>query len=263
MTSPVRRAIVPCGGKGTRMLSVTGGVAKELLPIAGEPVLAHVLRECAQSGIARVLVVISPDKQSIVEYLTTIAGAAGMPAVEIGVQTRPKGLADAIRVGRDFTGDEPFAVALPDNLFVDGRLPAVAQVIDTFGRTGKNVVGLTEITRDIAGARGPTPIYPGTRAGDDFLIDAIPGKGAHDTTFSLGAAESAMTGVGRYVFTADAYRIIESVERSLETGMELDDIPVMQAMLAEGTLLGRVLQGTFLDVGLPTGYREAAQRTRL
>jgi UTP--glucose-1-phosphate uridylyltransferase len=257
----VRRAIIPCGGKGTRMLAISRGLAKELVPIAGEPVLAHVLRECALSGIEHVLVVVSPDKESVVAFARTVAGAAGMPArIDTAVQMQPKGLADAVRVGRTFAGDEPVAVALPDNLFVDTQQPAVAQVIETYAREHTNVVGLTEITADIAASRGPTPIYPGTRRGDDFIIESIPSKGAHGSTFALGSAHSAMTGIGRYVFIPAAFEIIDEVERALEPGRELDDIPVMQLMLARNALRGRVLRGTFLDVGLPEGFREAQER---
>lgn len=260
----VRRAIIPCGGKGTRMLAISGGMAKELLPIAGEPVLAHVLRECAQSGIEHALVVVSPDKHSVVEFTRTVTGANGMPArIDTAVQMQPKGLADAVRVGRSFAGTEPVAVALPDNLFVNTPQPAVAQVIEAYTREHMNVVGLTEITADIAASRGPTPIYPGERRGDEFVITSIPSKGAHGSTFELGSAHSAMTGVGRFVFLPEAFDIIDAVELTLEPGKELDDIPVMQQMLVQHTLIGRVLHGTFLDVGLPEGYREATHRLAL
>jgi UTP--glucose-1-phosphate uridylyltransferase len=257
----VRRAIIPCGGKGTRMLAISRGMAKELMPIAGSPVLAHVLRECADSGIEHALVVVSPDKHSVVEFVKSVVGARDMPArIDTAVQMQPKGLADAVRVGRNFAGDEPVAVALPDNLFVNTTRPAVAQVIETHAREQTNVVGLTEITADIAAARGPTPIYPGERRGDEFIIESIPSKGAHGSTFDLGSAYSAMTGVGRFVFLPDAFRIIDAVEKTLEPGKELDDIPVMQQMLVEHMLIGRVLHGTFLDVGLPEGYREAEEK---
>ena len=243
------------------MLAISRGMAKELVPIAGEPVLAHVLRECARSGIERALVVVSPEKQSVVDFVRSIVGAPDMPErIDTAVQMQPRGLADAVRVGRNFAGDQPVAVALPDNLFVDAPQPAVAQVIDTYAREHTNVVGLTEITVDIAASRGPTPIYRGTRRGNDFFIESIPSKGAHGSTFELGSAHSAMTGVGRYVFTPSAFDIIDEVERGLEAGRELDDIPVMQTMLGRGELRGRVLLGTFLDVGLPEGFREAEAR---
>jgi len=257
--SGVRRAIIPCAGKGTRMLSISNGMAKELLPLAGDPILGHVLRECAQSGIDEVLVVVSPGKDAIEAYVSSVAGSSGMPErIGTAIQERPKGLADAVRVGREFAGSEPVAIALPDNLFIDTREPAIAQLCEAFAAAGTNVVGLTEITAENAVSRGPTPIYPGVRRGDDYLIESIPAKGAHGSTFSLGGARSAMTGVGRYVFLPEAFDIIDLVERSLVAGSELDDIPVLQTMLARGRLAGRVLRGTFLDVGLPEGYREAA-----
>jgi UTP-glucose-1-phosphate uridylyltransferase len=243
------------------MLSISGGTAKELVLIAGEPVLAHVLRECARSGIEHALVVVSPDKQSVVDFTRSVAGAAGMPArIDTAVQTRARGLADAVRVGRAFAGAEPVAVALPDNLFVDTSTPAVGQVIETHTRTRTNVVALTEITSELAASRGPTPIYPGARDGDDFSIESIPSKGAHGSTFALGAERSAMTGVGRYVFIPGAFDAIDEVERALAEGRELDDIPVMQLLLSRGLLRGRVLHGTFLDVGLPEGFREAVEK---
>jgi UTP-glucose-1-phosphate uridylyltransferase len=243
------------------MLSISGGMAKELVPIAGEPVLAHVLRECAASGIEHVLVVVSPGKAAVVELANALAGSADMPArIDTAVQLQPRGLADAVRVGRDFAGEEAVAVALPDNLFVDATEPAVAQVIATYVRDRTNVVGLTEITAEQAATRGPTPIYPGVRRGDDFDIASIPTKGAPGNTFSVGGARSAMTGVGRYVFIPSAFAVIDAVERSLEPGRELDDIPVMQLMLANGALRGRVLRGTFLDVGIPEGFREASEK---
>src|SRR3954468_21964844 len=99
----VRRAIIPCGGKGTRMLGISRGVAKELVPIAGEPVLAHVLRECAESGIEHALIVVSPEKDRVVEFAKSVTGTRGMPKrIDTAVQVQPNGLADAVRVGRSF-----------------------------------------------------------------------------------------------------------------------------------------------------------------
>jgi UTP-glucose-1-phosphate uridylyltransferase len=63
--------------------------------------------------------------------------------------------------------------------------------------------------------------------------------------------------VGRYVFTPDVWEAITQVEQRLPPGTELDDVPVMQHLLAQGKLIGRRVRGRFLDVGLPQGYAEA------
>lgn len=258
----VRRAIVPCGGKGTRMAALTNGAPKELIPVGGVPVLRHVLEECAASGVTDVLIVTAPGKDAIEAFAREIAGTPGLPErIAFVVQQEPRGLADAIRHGRDFAAGEPVAVVLPDNLFV-GAEPAVAQVIAAYEGEGTSVVGVTEVFARDAARRGPTAVYPGVREGDLLRIERIPDKGMRGSTFDTGGAPSALTGVGRYVFTPEAFDAIDEVARSLAPGAELDDIPVMQRLLARGRLVGRVLHGRFLDVGLPGGYQEADEALR-
>jgi UTP--glucose-1-phosphate uridylyltransferase len=254
------KALIPCGGKGTRMASVSGGGAKELLPVAGTPLILRVMQECAASGMSEVMVVISPGKEEVAETARGAAGALGMPArVEIGIQAAPRGLADAIRVGRDFAGASTFAVALPDNLFV-GPQPALAQLVSVHRATGKNVVAMVELFQRDADRYGPTSIYPGKVDGNEFRIEAVPAKGDRAKTFDLRGAPSGFTGVGRYVFLPEVFGTIDEVEAELRAGEELDDIPVMRLLLNRGRLTGCRIQGDFLDVGIPSGYREANDR---
>src|ERR671938_644399 len=172
--SAISRVLIPCGGRGTRMLALTGGAPKELLPVAGVPALRWVAEECAASGARELLVVIAPGKEGIAEYLGPLAGAAGMPArIECAVQPEARGLADAIRLGRDFAAGVPLGVALPDNLFLDAA-PGMWQVAETYARTGKSVVAVVEIFAEEAERRGPTSVLPGWREGDEFRIERIP-----------------------------------------------------------------------------------------
>jgi UTP-glucose-1-phosphate uridylyltransferase len=240
------------------MQSLTRGTAKELLEVAGTPVLVRVLEECADSGIEDVLIVISPDKQEIVERAAPLAGREGMPrSISFAVQKEPRGLADAVRLGRSFAASRPLAVALPDNLF-GGAAPGLAQVIETYNSTSKNVVAIVEITSETASRFGPTAVYAGHRRGAEFGIEAIPDKGAKGSTFDTQGLKSAFTGVGRYVFAADAFEAIDSIDRTLEQSRELDDVPVMQMLLSQNRLTGRVIEGRFFDVGIPSGYAEAS-----
>lgn len=253
----VTRVLIPCGGRGTRMQSLTRGSAKELLEVAGAPLLVRVLEECAESGIDEALIVISPEKTEIVERVAPLAGNPGMPrSISFAVQKEPRGLADAIRLGRGFACGGPLAVALPDNLFA-GAEPGLRQVIDTHLSTRKNVVAVVEITAAEASRRGPTSVFPGYLDGDEFIIERIPDKGERGKTFDTGGKASAFTGVGRYVFTSEVFEVIDAVESTLPEGAELDDVPVMQRLLAADRLIGRRIQGRFFDVGLVSGYMEA------
>jgi len=258
----VTKALIPCGGKGTRMASLTHGGAKELLPIGGKPQVLWVMEECAASGIDEVLIVSAPGKADLEHTVREAAGASRMPAkVDVIVQENPRGLADAIRLGRDFARQSPLAVALPDNLFI-GDAPALAQLIDVYQTTGKNVVAIVELNENNRDKYGPTAIYPGRASGDEFIIERIPDKGPKSKTFELGGATSAFTGVGRYVFLPEVFGVIDEVDGALQRAKELDDIPVMQILLERGRLTGRIIRGDFLDVGLPSGYIEADTRLR-
>jgi UTP--glucose-1-phosphate uridylyltransferase len=244
------------------MASLTKGAAKELLPIGGVPLVLRVMEECAASGVTEVLVVSAPGKEDVDEVVLAAAGKPRMPArVRIVVQKEARGLADAIRLGRDFAGGDVLGVALPDNLFV-GDEPALAQLFQIHELTGKNVVAIVELNAANKDRYGPTAIYPGKLVGNEFCIDSIPDKGPRDKTFDLKGAESAFTGVGRYVFLPDVFPTIDEVDRTLPPGKELDDIPVMQKLLKRGKLTGCRIRGDFLDVGLPSGYLEADERFR-
>jgi UTP--glucose-1-phosphate uridylyltransferase len=244
------------------MANLTHGGAKELLPIAGKPQVLRVMEECAASGINEVLIVSAPGKADLERVVREAAGTRGMPArVEVVVQEDPRGLADAIRLGRGFARQAPIGIALPDNLFI-GEKPALAQLIDCYQETGKNVVAIVELTAENRERYGPTAIYPGRVNGNQFIIERIPNKGPKSKTFDLGGAESAFTGVGRYVFLPEVFEVIDEVETTLRRGKELDDIPVMQILLKRERLIGCLVRGDFLDVGLPTGYLEADSRFR-
>ena len=258
----VSRALIPCGGKGTRMASLTRGAAKELLPIAGKPQVLRVMEECAASGMTDVLIVSAPGKSDLARIVREAAGAPGMPErVDVVIQENPRGLADAIRLGGDFARQTPIAVALPDNLFI-GDKPALSQLVDVYRETGKSVVAIVELTAENRHRYGPTAIYPGRADGSEFIIERIPDKGPRSQTFELGAARSAFTGVGRYVFLPEVFATIDEVEAGLHEGEELDDIPVMQLLLERGRLTGCLVRGDFLDVGIPSGYQAADTRLR-
>lgn len=242
------------------MATLTGGRAKELMPVAGKPLLLWVLAECAASGVEEVLVVAAPHKQDVIDVARSAAGKQHMPGrIETVIQHDPRGLADAIRLGKGFAASDPFAVALPDNLFI-AEVPALAQLVDANRATGKNVVAVVELFPHDAERAGPTAIYPGKLVGDLFHVAEVPSKGARGSTFDLGGAPSGITAVGRYVFQPEVFDAIDEVDENLTPGAELDDVPVMSLLLERDRLIGRLIAGDFLDVGLPVGYREANER---
>ena len=124
----VRHAVIPCIGQ------------VELLPIGGVPMLEWVVRECAASGTSDLLVVTCSDLDAIRSLIAPRVGSPGFP-LQIEFLEGPPTFAGALALGRQFAGASPLGVAVPTHLFV-GDAPGLAQVVETYYRTGKNVAGV-------------------------------------------------------------------------------------------------------------------------
>jgi UTP--glucose-1-phosphate uridylyltransferase len=152
--APVRTAVVPAGGLGTRFLPFSRTVAKELLPLVDTPVIDYVVSECVDSGIERVVVVGAPGKESLETYfgpsdrmaarlraegrsdeLAALERPERLADVSFVVQEEPRGNGHAVLVAREEVGPEPFAMVWGDDVVV-ARPPAVAQLIEARERLG-------------------------------------------------------------------------------------------------------------------------------
>lgn len=144
--------MIPAAGLGTRFLPATKVVPKEMLPIAGRPVIQLAMEEAAASGIEAVLLVVGPGKDLIAEHFRRNRGLedalvrrgrtedakairhlSELIKIETVWQEKPVGLAHAIGLAESFVSGEPFAVILPDAL-IDAEVPCVRQLIDCYSR---------------------------------------------------------------------------------------------------------------------------------
>src|SRR5262249_5381935 len=127
---PIRKAVIPAAGMGTRLLPFTRTIPKEMLPIAGKPLIQWAIEEAAANDIEIVVVVLSRTKGLIAEAIRELSTPAHLRTVS---QASPRGLAEAIACDRSLLGDEPFAVILPDVL-IDSAEPATQQLINCYQR---------------------------------------------------------------------------------------------------------------------------------
>ncbi len=247
-------AVIPCGGRGTRVASLGGAVPKELLPVAGKPLLQWTLEEAAAAGIERTVVVTSPAKPEIARFLSD-RGSVRAPTVV--VQPEPRGLGDAVTCARA-VGTDAVAILLPDNLFRAAPGYPIARVLDAQRRTGLAAVLLAEVRADEAATKGPTG-RARYRLRPDGLCDilAVAPKGPKLTHFDPSPSPSAVTPIGRMVFDASVFELFEAERRRLPPGAELDDVPVLQHLAAAGRLIGVLHTAEFFDAGVPEGYRAA------
>ena len=235
-------AVIPCGGRGTRLAARYPDTPKELLPVAGKPLLEWTLEEAAAAGLERVVVVTSPLKPLIAQYLSDRQTVR--PSVAVVVQPEPRGLGDAITCARDHVGGDDVAVLLPDNLFPKS-VNAIAPVLAARRATGLAAVLLAQRPAS-AGATGRASVR---RRPDGLLqVEAVASKGV---------ATGKTAPIGRMVFGSDVFERLERLRAGLAPGAELDDVPLLQTLAAAGRLVGVELDGPFYDAGVPEGYTAA------
>jgi UTP--glucose-1-phosphate uridylyltransferase len=251
LVTAIDTAVVPCGGRGTRLYPISRWIPKELLPVSLRPLLFWTFDEIVAAGLARAIVVTNPEKP----LLETVAREYGPGlALEFVPQDAPRGLGDALLRARSLLGGAPFAVALPDNLF-RGPNP-LAAVLHSWRTTGLTTVLLARVRREEAAAKGATGRAAVRTMEDGSLrVVAIADKGKG--RFDPGEATSAMTPIGRFALQGDVLDEFEDVARTLAPGAELDDVPVLQRLAARGALAGVTCEATFFDVGVPEGYHGA------
>lgn len=160
----MNKAVIPCGGRGTRFLPITKTVPKELLPVVDVPVISHIIDECVQSGISEILIIISPHKQIIKDYFkaddklhdelmsqgkTELAMLLKQPQADIVFTTQAQALgsAHAVSLAKPFTGNEPFCLALGDDLTVN-KTPVTKQLIGAYDQTGSTIIGVQRCDGD-------------------------------------------------------------------------------------------------------------------
>src|SRR5512142_2421593 len=165
----VRKAVIPAAGMGTRFLPATKSMPKEMLPILDKPVLQFVIEEAVESGIEDIVIVTGRGKQAIENHfdfnpdLETFLAAAGKHQLieqvrDIGERARihyirqkeQLGLGDAIRLGRDHVGAEPFAVLLGDTIIdqPNGQRPGLRQLLDVFEARQASLVAVERVPPD-------------------------------------------------------------------------------------------------------------------
>src|SRR5215475_10422818 len=139
-SKPVRKAVFPVAGMGTRFLPATKAVPKEMLTVVDKPVIQYAVEEAAAAGIEQFIFVTGRGKH-VIEALPESG------SVSFTRQQRPLGLGHAVWCARHFVGDEPFAVLLPDELLVD-QVNCMAQMVEAYNETGGCVVAVREVPQE-------------------------------------------------------------------------------------------------------------------
>ena len=261
----MNKAVIPCGGLGTRFLPITKTVPKELLPIVDVPVISHIIDECAESGLTEILLIISPLKTVIKDYFDksdkfidtlismgktelaqSLLDALSKAEIHFVTQEKPLGSANAVSLARSFTGDEPFCLALGDDLTVNS-VPVAKQMVDAYDRCGSSVIGVQRCDGDDIVKYGVADI-----ANSDGRLHLLRGVVEKPP---LDRLPSRLACYGRYILS-DIYRYIDRIDRGKNGEYQLTDALMLQCK--ETNVYAYEFIGKRYDMGDKFGSLKAA-----
>jgi UTP--glucose-1-phosphate uridylyltransferase len=265
---PIRKAVFPVAGLGTRFLPATKAIPKELLPIVDRPLIQYAVDEAREAGIEQMIFVTGRGKTALVENfdiayeledtlrgrgkdLAALEATRLKPGNLITVRQQvPLGLGHAIWCARGIVGDEPFAILLPDELMV-GRPGCLAQMVEAYEHVGGNLISVLEVPREDVSSYGvidpgeDLPILGGTLTEVRGLVEKPP----------VDKAPSNKIISGRYILQPEVMRTLESQEKGAGGEIQLTD--AMARMIGEQPFHAVTFAGRRFDCGSKTGFVEA------
>jgi len=270
---PVRTAVIPAGGLGTRFLPFTRAIPKELLPLVDTPVIALVVEACAAAGIERIVIVGAPGKGVLASYfgpsprlerrlesegrtaeLEQLRRAEHLAELHFVEQGEPKGNGHAVLVARGIVGDdEPFAMLWGDDL-VAGAASGVAQMVAARERLGGgSIAGAMRVPREASGRYGMfagEPVDAGTVRIRSIVEKPAPAE-----------APSDLASLHGYVLEPPIFELLAT--QPAGTGGEIWLSDAVSRLAADHPVHAVVLEGRRYDAGDRSGYVAAFVDTAL
>jgi UTP--glucose-1-phosphate uridylyltransferase len=263
---PVRKAVFPVGGLGTRFLPATKAMPKEMLPIIDKPIIQYALEEAQAAGIEEFIFVTGRGKSAIEDHfdrseelLQQLRGKGKTAEIEdmeswvpgpgqvvYTRQQEPLGLGHAVWCARHLVGDEPFAVLLADDL-VQSDTPCLKQMTDIYNDTGGNLIAVEEVPREQTSRYGV--LDPGE---DDGTLVTVKGMVEKPDPAD---APSNLAVIGRYILMPQVMDALGHVGKGRGGEIQLTD--AIAATLADVPLRGYRFDGRRFDCGSKVGFIQA------
>ena len=269
MPKPIRKAVFPVAGLGTRFLPATKAVPKELLPVVDRPLIDYAVSEAAAAGVTHMIFVTSrrdtalerhygPDAE-LEETLKTKGKSAERDRLAAIVpddvhfdfvyQERPLGLGHAVLCARETVGDEPFAVLLPDDL-VQAEPGCLAQMTIRYGEIAGNLLAVEKVPRDRTDRYGILEIGADEKSTDGLAeVRGLVEKPSPDN------APSTLAVIGRYILQPEIFTALEGVERGAGGEIQLTD--AIAALIGRQPVHGFRFKGVRYDCGDRHGWLTA------
>jgi UTP--glucose-1-phosphate uridylyltransferase len=266
MRAPIRKAVFPVAGLGTRFLPATKAVPKEMLTVVDRPVIQHVVDEARAAGCTHFVFVTGRnkhviedhfDKQFELEATLRLRGKteqlelleAELPSAgqtSFTRQQEPLGLGHAVWCARELVGHEPFALLLPDML-AKGEPGCLSQMMQVYDRLGGNIIGVEQVPHDEVSNYGVVSV--GEPMDGAFRITGMVEKPSPED------APSNLMIMGRYILQPEIFELLEQHE--FGAGGEIQITDAMKKLLAAQDFFGVRFAGKTFDCGSKIGFLTA------
>ncbi len=263
---PVRKAVFPVGGMGTRFLPATMAIPKEMLPVVDKPLIQYAVEEAYAAGVREMIFVTGRHKRAIEDHFDTAFELESaleasqkhdllamvraikpddMTCVYVR-QPRPLGLGHAVLCAEPLVGDEPFAVLLADDLML-GQPPVMAQMVDAYAKVGSSILAVQDVPAHDTKRYGIVDTQ-GVN-GDLVVIKGLVEKPAPEV------APSTLAVAGRYVLNPSVFAHIR--QQSAGAGGELQLTDGIAGLMRDESVYAYRYNGARYDCGTQAGFLEA------
>lgn len=270
MSNEIQKVVIPAAGLGTRFLPATKVVPKEMLPIAGRPLIQFAVEEAAASDLRTVILVIARGKNLVAEHFSRnvalekillqrgrsadaelIRRLSEVAEIQTVCQEAPLGLADAIRSARSLIGDEPFAVILPDAV-IDSATPCIRQLMDCYQKHRGCIIATQTVAPSDVDRFGILDVA-------SLLDTCCGGRTVRVTSLTerpkLGSVSSRNGIFGRYILEPEIFSCIEHAHPGFGGELQLTDALLLYSY--RSPLYAYQFEGTHYDAGSKLGYLQA------
>lgn len=234
MMKPVRKAIFPVAGLGTRFLPATKAMPKEMLPVVDKPLIQYAVEEAAKAGITDMIFITGRHKRAIEDHFDSapelerdleVKGKTALlktlrDIVPSGInfifirQPEPLGLGHAVLCGEPVIGNEPFAVILADDL-IDSKKPVIEQLMKTReDKGGGSVLAVQVVPREKTKDYGIVKV---AEKGDVTKVESIIEKPDPDK------APSTLAVIGRYILEPEIFDSLKKIPKGAGGEIQLTD----------------------------------------
>lgn len=264
---PIKKAVFPVAGLGTRFLPATKSIPKEMLPIVDKPLIQYAVEEAIAAGIETLVFVTSRKKHAISDHfdtafeLETKLNAAGKTDLARQIreiipehiarahvpQLETRGLGHAVLCARAVVGNEPFAVILADDMIKSPGAGCLQQMVDIYEQHGSNIIAVQEVPRSETKNYGILEISG--KSGVTARVDSIVEKPEPEQ------APSTLAVVGRYILNPEIFDELEKTTSGAGGEIQLTD--AIASLIRQQELLAYEFEGIRYDCGSKIGFVKA------